>query len=114
MDRSHRRAAQDWAYEEFGHAELGDRRRTGRLVRMLATIAERPAGKVVEVFRSSAERQGAYDLLSNEAVLSGGLLASIQQATVARSTEHPFVHVIVDGTSLTLTDRRLAKDFGAV
>lgn len=114
MERSSRRAARDWAYEEFGHAELGDSRRTARLVRMLATIAERPAGKVVEVFRSSAERQGAYDLLSNDAVRSSALLASIQEATATRSTEHPFVHVVVDGTSLRLTDRGLAKDFGAV
>ena len=111
MDRT---TARDWAYEEFGHAELGDRRRTSRLVRMLAAIAERPAGKVVEVFRSSAERQGAYDLLNNDAVRPDALLASIQQATAMRSSEEPFVYVVVDGTSLRLTDRQLTKDFGAV
>jgi hypothetical protein len=40
MDQTRRRAAREWAYEEVGHAELGDTRRTARLVRMLATIAE--------------------------------------------------------------------------
>jgi len=81
---------------------------------MLAAIAERPAGKGVEVFRSSAERQGAYDLLGNDAVDARALLASIQQATAMRSSEEPFVYVAVDGTSLRLTDRQLTKDFGAV
>jgi Transposase DNA-binding len=53
--------AREWAYSEFGRAELGDARRTGRLVSMAAAAARRPGGKVLDVFRSSAERQGAYD-----------------------------------------------------
>jgi hypothetical protein len=59
MDGSKRREARAWAYEEFGHAELGDTRRTMRLVRMAASLAERPGGKILDVFRSSAEQQGA-------------------------------------------------------
>jgi len=43
-------------------------RRTARLVRMASTLGVRPAGRITQVFRTSAERQGAYDLLSNEIV----------------------------------------------
>lgn len=103
-------AARDWAWEEFGHAALGDSRRTARLVRMAATIAEHPAGKVAEVFRTSAERQGAYDLLANDRVRSD----AVRKATLARCAQHKVVHISVDGTSLMLTDRLRTKDFGAI
>jgi hypothetical protein len=109
-----KRAARDWAYEEFGHAELGDSRRTARLVRMAASLAERPGGKVLEVFRSNAEQQGAYDFLSNERIRGADLLAAVRSATTRRCAGEPWVHVVVDGTSLRLTDCRRTKGFGAV
>jgi hypothetical protein len=95
-------AAREWAYEEFGHAELGDVRRTDRIVRMAAALAEQPGGKVLDVFRSSAEQQAAYDLLANPHVRQEAMLAATEAATVRRCASAPWVHVVVDGTS----DRR--------
>jgi hypothetical protein len=107
-------STEEWARSEFGNAELGDTRRTERLVRIAATAAKRPSGKITQVFRTSAERQGAYDLLSNETVTSDELLAALGQATANRCAGHGFVHVAVDGTSLALTDRAGTKDFGTI
>jgi hypothetical protein len=107
-------STEQWARSEFGNAELGDTRRTERLVRMAATAAERPSGRITQVFRTGAERQGAYDLLSNETVTSDELLSALGQATAKRCAGHDFVHVAVDGTSLALTDRAGSKDFGAI
>jgi hypothetical protein len=104
----------EWAYEEFGHAELGDARRTARVVRMLAALAEQPGGKVLEVFRSGAEQQAAYDLLSNEQVSREAMLDAVETATVRRCAGDRWVHVVVDGTSLKLPDWKREKDFGAV
>jgi hypothetical protein len=112
--REDSRAIREWAREEFGHAELGDPRRTDRLVRMAAALAERPGGKVLEVFRSNAEQQGAYDLLSNGRVTREAMLAAVETATVGRCAGEPWVHVVVDGTSLKLADWKRQKDFGAV
>ncbi|WP_394827947.1 transposase DNA-binding-containing protein [Pendulispora albinea] len=114
MDDSSGRDAREWAYEEFGHAELGDARRTARLVRMTASLAARPGGRVLEVFRSSAEQQAAYDFLSNEKVRSEDLLAAVRSATVRRCADESWVHVVVDGTSLRLTDWKREKGFGGV
>lgn len=114
MHGAARQEARDWAYEEFGHAELGDTRRTARLVRMAASLAERPGGKILDVFRSNAEQQAAYDFLGNEKVRSADILDAMQAATVRRCADEPWVHVVVDGTSLRLTDRRRTKDFGGV
>jgi hypothetical protein len=106
--------ARDWAYEEFGHAELGDARRTSRLVRMAAALAEHPGGRVLDVFRSGAEQQAAYDLLGNSSVRQESMLAATEAATVRRCEQAPWVHVVVDGTSLKLPDWQRRKDFGAV
>jgi hypothetical protein len=114
MDGSTSREARAWAYEEFGHAELGDSRRTARLVRMAASLAERPGGKILDVFRSNAEQQGAYDFLSNEKIRSGDMLDAMGAATARRCADESWVHVVVDGTSLRLTDYRRTKGFGAV
>lgn len=78
MQNESRSEARAWAREEFGHAELGDPRRTARLVRMATSLAESPGGKIVEVFRSNAEQQGAYDLLANQRVHSDALLAAVR------------------------------------
>ena len=107
-------ATREWAYEEFGHAELGDSRRTARVVRMVAALAEQPGGKVLDVFRSSAEQQAAYDLLSNSHVHQEAMLAATATATVRRCAGAPWVHVVVDGTSLNLADLKRQKDFGGV
>lgn len=114
MDGSVRRETRQWAYEEFGHADLGDARRTARLVRMAASLAETPGGKVPEVFRSSAEQQAAYDFLSNSNVRASDLLAATSTATTRRCEQEAWVHVVIDGTSLRLTDIERTKGFGAV
>jgi hypothetical protein len=103
-----------WAREEFGHASLGDPRRTARLVRMATAFAESPGGKVVEVFRRNAEQQGAYDFLANDQVLETDMLAAVTTATSRRCKKDSWVHVVVDGTSLRITDRRRSKGFGGV
>jgi len=106
--------ARDWAREEFGDASLGHRTRTDRVVQMAARAALRPSGRVSEVFTSDAERQGAYDLLENSAVRGDRLLTACAATTAKRCAEERFVHVAIDGSSLTLTDRRKAKNFGRV
>lgn len=104
-----------WAEEEFGRARLGDARRTARLVGIAREAAIRPAGRISEVFRTGAERQGAYDLIENPAVQVEQLQEAAAAACAARSAEYPFIFVPVDGSSLTLTDRVPgAKDFGAI
>ena len=81
---------------------------------MAASLGERPGRKVLDVFRSNAEPQDAYDFLSNQRVLRAAMLESVQVATPFRCADESWVHVIVDGTSRRLTDLRRAKGFGAV
>jgi hypothetical protein len=102
-----------WAVEEFGQAELGDRRREQRLVAMAAAALACPSGLVSEVFKNAADRQGAYDLLENEKVAHHAMAEPMFSASARRASGR-YAFVVIDGSSLTLTDRALCKGFGPI
>jgi hypothetical protein len=60
--------AEEWAVETFGAADLGDPRRTDRLVKMAAVLGENPSVSLPRSMRNWADTQGAYRFLGNEAV----------------------------------------------
>jgi hypothetical protein len=103
-----------WAREEFGAAELGDERRTRRLVSMAARAAGAPAGRVLQVFETSAERQGAYDFLGNAACAPQAVTEALGASASRRCAAHAVVFVSIDGSSLSLIDRTGKKGFGRV
>jgi hypothetical protein len=49
-----------WAQEEFALAELGDQRRTNRLVNIATRLAQNPGGTLPQAFPSWAELKAAY------------------------------------------------------
>jgi hypothetical protein len=106
--------AKSWAVETFGGAELGDVRRTARIVKMATAVAERPSGKVAAVFQNDREREGAYDFLENEQVSADDVMASISSATVRRCRGLRYVFVPVDGSSASVVDHTKRRDFGVI
>lgn len=103
-----------WARACFGGLELGDGRRTARAVEMAVAAARRPGGRVLDVYRTSAERQGAYDFLENAAIKSEAMVDGIGLAIASDSQRYPYVLVSVDGSSLNIVDRKKTKGFGIV
>jgi hypothetical protein len=103
-----------WAREEFGSVQAGDRRRTLRVVKMAARAAEKPAGRISEVFANDKERQGAYDLLESGKVALDAVLSAMGEAAAQRAAAYSFAFVAIDGASITLTDRERKKDFGRI
>src|SRR5262245_20951496 len=108
------RDAQTWGVEEFGHAELGDARRTKRLVRLAAEVAGCPTGIVSKACRSRASQEGAFRWLENAAVQVDGVRAAIEQATARRCGPFEQVIVPIDGSSLSIGDDEGKKGLGAV
>lgn len=94
-------------------AELGDERRRTRVARMLARAAERPGGRVTDVFSDAAERQGAYDLLEAGRVQPRTLVVSFARAAFER-TASPWVYAVVDGSSIHVTDLTHDKGLGSL
>lgn len=82
------KSATAWAQEEFGQANLGDARRTKRLISMAASASQFPSGKLTEVFQASADRQGAYKLVENEAV-DGEAIAEAMRCACAKVSVRP-------------------------
>lgn len=103
-----------WAWEQLGHAALGDSRRTARAVRMVARAAQSPGGKISEVFEDAAECQGAYDFLETRHVSVAALSSAFGAAAAERAARGLFAFAAVDGSSINLADRAKGKDFGSV
>jgi hypothetical protein len=107
-------AVGDWARGTFGGAVLGDVRRTERLVAMAAAAASNPAGKVTQVFSSSADREGAFRLLESDDVHSARVSDAVFDTSAQMCADKSFVFVAVDATSLTLSDRKKRRELGRV
>jgi len=103
-----------WAEAEFGHAELGDPRRTARLVKLAGEVASRPAGTVLQACATGASREGGFRLLENDAVRPGAIRDAMVRSTVLKCREEKLVIVATDGTSLGLTDNARSKGLGGV
>jgi hypothetical protein len=103
-----------WADEEFGQAELGDARRTRRLVALAAEAASRPSGIVSKACASSASREGAFRLLENPCVHPHAVAKQVFERTVERCRGESLVFVPIDGSSLTLSDEARTKEVGDV
>ena len=103
-----------WAEEQFGRTELGDTRRTARLVRIATSAARSPAGTVSAVFDDDAERQGAYDFLENPHIAAAALERGVGEAAARQCSEESRIFVAVDGSSLTFVDKTGERGLGAV
>jgi len=103
----------EWAREQVMDAVFGNVLRAERCRKMLVRAAQRPAGRLTEVFESGAERQAAYKFV--EGVVSPqAIIESFASATLRGAQSEEFVFVVIDGTSLSLTDRAKKKDFGSI
>ena len=104
--------ARDWACETFGDAELGDVRRTHRLMTLAEAAAERPAGCVTEVCRDAAEQEGAYRLLESGQLAAEELSRVVAAATARRCASVRQLYVAVDQTGISVVDRLGTKRLG--
>lgn len=65
----------DWAQQQWGNAELGDKRRTYRAVRLGAQIANHPQDSLPGQTQSWGDLKAAYRLLHEEDITHAALSA---------------------------------------
>lgn len=99
----------------FGHAQLGDLRRTKRLVKSVDQMCARPGGTLPQKFRSPADLQAFYRLLSCKDVTHEAILSAHRGATLDRTaqTDGP-VLILHDTTELDYTKLRSLDDLGQI
>ena len=86
-----------------GAVELGDARRTRRLIKLVEDLSARPTGSIPVASGGWAESKAAYRLLDNEALDWREILEVHTRRTGERMRDHRVVLCIQDTTELDFT-----------
>lgn len=92
----------DWAMDEFGGAELGDARRTKRLVTMARQLAKTSTLSFPQAL-SEADLKAAYRFFDNDEVDTDGILTAHIGQTLSRMSSIPVCLAIQDTTEFNLS-----------
>lgn len=103
-----------WAQEEFALAELGDPRRTQRLVKMATALAQNPGGTLPQAFPEWKELKAAYRFLSQPGNRYEHLLTPHWTRTRRACQEPGEVLLIEDTTELDYTGHGATEDLGFI
>jgi hypothetical protein len=88
----------EWVNDEYEDAELGDRRRSNRLVLMAQAMAESPATSFPKVFTEDADLEGAYRFFNNRRISPESILRPHVMRTIERVGDSDAVLAIHDST----------------
>lgn len=102
----------NWAVNEFADAELGDPRRTQRIVELATALAQHPTAALPEACGSGAMLKAAYRFFSNDAIEAQEILQSHTEATYGRLCETPLVLAVQDTTEIDWTSHPATKNLG--
>ena len=102
----------NWAVIEFADAELGDVRRTKRLVELASVLAQHPTAALPEACGSGAMLKAAYRFFDNDAIEPQDVLLSHIEATYGRLSKVPLVLAVQDTTEVDWTAHHATKGLG--
>lgn len=103
-----------WAAKHFADTDLGDPRRSRRLVQVATALAGHAQGTLPQSFDTWAELLGAYRLLANPAVRYDQILApSLAQTHQALRVPGEYL-AMEDTTELDYTHREVADQLGRI
>src|SRR6266487_5131069 len=105
-------AVEKWAAQEFGAAELGDVRRTARLVELATVLARKPSASFPAASEDAAQLKAAYRFFANAAVQPEAILEPHIRATYGRLRALPRVLAVQDTTYLDWTDHPQTRGLG--
>jgi Transposase DNA-binding len=106
--------AEAWAVETFGAAELGDPRRTDRLVKVASALGENPSVSLPASMRNWAETHAAYQFLGNPAISHEQIMAPHFAAVYQEAAERRQVLMIGDTTEVNLSTHKATTGLGPV
>jgi hypothetical protein len=103
---------ENWAIQEFGQAELGDKRRTERLVQLATELGKQPQGSLPEATGSVAKLKAAYRFFDNPDIEGVAILNSHLQATCQRMQTVERVLAIQDTSYLDWSHHPATRGLG--
>lgn len=102
----------DWAREELGNVDLGDKRRTARLIKLCGRLAEMPESSINQACVDWAETKAAYRFFHNDNVEVQNILAAHRAKTAERARQHRTVLAIQATSYLVYTSHRQTMGLG--
>ena len=107
--------AQSFGEMHFSQAELGDARRTKRLVKLVDQMCQRPGGTLPQKFRSPADLQAFYRLMRADDVTHEAILGAHRQTVLKQIAERKApVLVIHDATEFDFTTHKSLDRLGQI
>lgn len=94
-----------WAAQEFKDLDLGDARRTRRLIKLVDDLSAQPTGSIPVACGGWAETKAAYRLLDNPATDWREILEVHTQQTIKRMQGQPVVLCVQDTTEADFTSQ---------
>ncbi|PDW03261.1 IS4 family transposase [Candidatus Viridilinea mediisalina] len=91
------------AEEELGNAEMGDIRRTHRLVALAEILGAQPQASLPQATETPAQLKATYRFFESSYVQPDAILASHTQATIRRMQDEPIILAVQDTTLLDYT-----------
>lgn len=107
-------APAQWAQTEFALAELGDRRRTRRLVQMASCLARSPTGRLPEAFPAWKELKAAYRFLDHLEFGPREIQQAHRQQTLEACRQPGEYLLIEDTTELDYSSHRRTEQLGFI
>jgi len=103
-----------WAQQQFGFAQLGDKRRNERLVKVATNLAANPGGTLPQAFAQWAELKAAYRLFDQQQVTFERVIAPHCERTLQACRE-PGQYLLIEDTSLLdFSGRPACEDLGVI
>ena len=102
-----------WAQTQFGHSELGDKRRTKRLVKLSADMASHAGKSLVKASQDDASIEGAYRFVRNDYVSVDEISKAGFFATEQIAKQRKLVLSLEDTTGLSFT-HSVCRELGNV
>ena len=101
-----------WVETELGGVDLGDKRRTRRVMRTVQTFWNRPNASIPEASGSAAEMQAIYDLLSAPTTSPEAIREAHAGATVGRVADCAEVLILQDSSELSFNTLEATEGLG--
>ncbi|MBW4426866.1 MAG: IS4 family transposase [Nostoc desertorum CM1-VF14] len=103
---------EQWITQELERTELGDARRTRRLIKIVENLSAKPEASIPQASGTWAETKATYDFWDSPYIKPSMIRQGHIDATVERIAKHPVVLAIQDTTELNYTSHKALSKTG--
>jgi hypothetical protein len=104
----------DWAEQELGVSELGDKRKLKRLLTIARDFYARPQANIPQACNSRAKTKAAYRFFEDKSNTMDKILNSHYEATLSRTNKQKVVLAVQDTTTLNYSTHPATADLGLI